>query len=64
MGAGKNQLTQLIDWDDENSQAARCVYANPDDPSKTVKTQEPQMERIKVNELNELKALEALRLSD
>ena len=48
MKAGKNQPIQLDDWDDENAQAVRNLYADPDDPSKTVETQEPQMESIKV----------------
>ena len=60
MKAGKNQPTQLGDWDDENAQLVRNLYANPELPSKTEETQVSRNGSIKVKELNEFKALDAL----
>ena len=58
MKAGKNQPIQLDDWDDENAQAVRNLYADLDDQSDVKETQEPQ------KALNEVLAHEAPRVSE
>ena len=79
MKAGKNQPIQLDDWDDENAQALRNLYADLDDQSDVKETQEPKgaLNEVPSNEaprvseqlrpqraLNEVKAHETLRLSE
>ena len=79
MKAGKNQPIQLDDWDDENAQAVRNLYADLDDQSDVKETQEPKraLNEVPLNEaprvserlrpqraLNEVKARETLRLSE
>ena len=56
MKAGKNQPIQLDDWDDENAQAVRNLYADPDDQSDVMGTQEPK------KALNKVMAHEALKV--
>ena len=58
MKAGKNQPIQLDDWDDENAQAVRNLYADPDDQSNVEETREPQ------KALNEVTAHETQWVSE
>ena len=65
MKAGKSQPIQLDDWDDENAQAVRNLYANPDEWSE-VKDQSEVKDEIQETRKaeKEVKAHEALRLSE
>ena len=65
MKAGKNQPIQLDDWDDENAQAVRNLYADPDEWSE-MKDQSEVKDEIREPQkaVNEVMAHETLRVSE